>query len=46
MNHVLKFPERVRDKIAFEPFASSGAHGLMVFQAGARHASKVGLQGA
>jgi hypothetical protein len=38
MNHMLHFPEVVRDKHIFEPFAGSGALGLMALKAGARHA--------
>jgi hypothetical protein len=35
MNHMLGFPEIVRDKRVFEPFAGSGALGLMALMAGA-----------
>jgi hypothetical protein len=37
MNHVLNFPEVVKDKDIFEPFAGSGALGFMALKAGARH---------
>lgn len=37
MNHLLCFPERVAGKRVFEPFAGSGAIGLMAVKAGARH---------
>jgi hypothetical protein len=37
MNHMLNFPEVVRDKRVFEPFAGSGALGFMALKAGARH---------
>jgi len=37
MNHMLNFPETVRDKRVFEPFAGSGALGFMALKAGARH---------
>jgi hypothetical protein len=37
MNHMLSFPETVRDKRVFEPFAGSGALGFMALKAGARH---------
>ncbi len=37
MNHVLGFPEAVRDKRVFEPFAGSGALGFMALKAGASH---------
>jgi len=36
MNHLAHFPERVRDKRVFEPFAGSGALGLMALSLGAR----------
>lgn len=35
MNHLLAFPERVRGRLVFEPFAGSGALGLMALAAGA-----------
>ncbi|MEN8181341.1 MAG: methyltransferase [Myxococcota bacterium] len=37
MNHVLGFPDSVRDKRVFEPFAGSGALGFMALKAGAAH---------
>jgi len=37
MNHLLGFRERVAGKQVFEPFAGSGAIGLMAIKAGARH---------
>jgi len=37
MNHMLNFPESVRDKRVFEPFAGSGALGFMALKVGARH---------
>jgi hypothetical protein len=37
MNHVLNFPEVVKDKDIFEPFAGSGALGFMALKVGARH---------
>jgi hypothetical protein len=37
MNHMLHFPELVRDKSLFEPFAGSGALGFMALEVGARH---------
>jgi Methyltransferase small domain len=37
MNHMLNFPDTVRDKRVFEPFAGSGALGFMALRAGARH---------
>ena len=37
MNHMLNFPEVVRDKRLFEPFSGSGALGFMALMAGARH---------
>lgn len=37
MNHMLNFPEVVQDKDVFEPFAGSGALGLMALKVGARH---------
>jgi release factor glutamine methyltransferase len=37
MNHLLGFPERVAGKRVFEPFAGSGALGLMALAAGAAH---------
>jgi Methyltransferase small domain len=37
MNHLLNFPDSVRDKRVFEPFAGSGALGFMALRAGARH---------
>ena len=37
MNHVLSFPETVRDRRVFEPFAGSGALGFMALKAGAKH---------
>jgi hypothetical protein len=36
MNHMLNFPEVVRDKSLFEPFAGSGPLGLMALKLGAR----------
>jgi hypothetical protein len=37
MNHMLGFPEAVAGKSVFEPFAGSGALGLMALKAGAQH---------
>jgi len=37
MNHMLNFPETVRGKRVFEPFAGSGALGFMALKAGAQH---------
>ena len=37
MNHMLNFPETVRGKRVFEPFAGSGALGFMALKIGARH---------
>lgn len=37
MNHLLHFPERVRGKRIFEPFAGSGGIGLMALKLGAAH---------
>jgi hypothetical protein len=37
MNHMLNFPETVRGKRVFEPFAGSGALGFMALRLGARH---------
>jgi hypothetical protein len=37
MNHMLHFPDLVRSKRVFEPFAGSGALGFMALKAGARH---------
>ena len=37
MNHVMSFPDAVRAKTVFEPFAGSGALGFTALQAGARH---------
>jgi hypothetical protein len=37
MNHILNFPEVVRGKNVFEPFAGSGALGFMALKLGARH---------
>ena len=37
MNHMLHFPELVRDKRVFEPFAGSGPLGFMALKVGARH---------
>ena len=37
MNHMLNFPEVVKDKEVFEPFAGSGALGFMALKVGARH---------
>ena len=37
MNHLLCFPERVAGRRVFEPFAGSGAIGLMALKAGADH---------
>jgi Methyltransferase small domain len=37
MNHMLNFPEVVKDKDIFEPFAGSGALGFMALKVGARH---------
>jgi len=37
MNHMLHFPELVRGKRVFEPFAGSGPLGLMALNLGARH---------
>lgn len=36
MNHMLHFPEVVRDKRVFEPFSGSGALGFMALKLGAR----------
>ncbi len=35
MNHMLNFPQRVRGRRVFEPFAGSGALGFMALKAGA-----------
>ncbi|MCH2184868.1 methyltransferase [Myxococcota bacterium] len=43
MNHLLHFPERVRDKRVFEPFAGSGALGFMSLKLGARHVDFVDI---
>lgn len=43
MNHLLHFPERVRGKGVFEPFAGSGALGFMSLKAGARHVDPVDI---
>jgi len=37
MNHMANFPEIVRDKLVFEPFAGSGPLGFMALLLGARH---------
>ena len=37
MNHMLNFPDVVRDKRLFEPFSGSGALGFMALEIGARH---------
>jgi hypothetical protein len=37
MNHMLNFPEVVKGKDVFEPFAGSGALGFMALKVGARH---------
>jgi hypothetical protein len=37
MNHMLNFPEVVKNKDVFEPFAGSGALGFMALKVGARH---------
>jgi Methyltransferase small domain len=37
MNHLLNFPVVVQGKEVFEPFAGSGALGLMALKVGARH---------
>ena len=37
MNHMLNFPEVVKDKDVFEPFAGSGALGFMALKVGVRH---------
>ena len=37
MNHLLNFPEVGQGKEVFEPFAGSGALGLMALKVGARH---------
>lgn len=37
MNHMSNFPEVVKDKDIFEPFAGSGALGFMALKVGARH---------
>ena len=37
MNHVLGFPETIRGKSVFEPFAGSGALGFVALKAGAAH---------
>jgi hypothetical protein len=37
MNHLASFPETVRDRRVFEPFAGSGALGLMALATGAQH---------
>ena len=37
MNYMLEFPEVVRGKNVFEPFAGSGALGFMALKAGAQH---------
>src|SRR5262245_32356197 len=37
MNHMLNFPEVVKDKDIFEPFAGSGALGFMALKVGAGH---------
>src|SRR5918999_512672 len=38
MNHMANFPEIVRDKLVFEPFAGAGPLGFMALMLGARHA--------
>lgn len=43
MNHLLCFPERVRGRRVFEPFAGSGAIGLMAVKAGAAHVDLLDL---
>ena len=43
MNHVLSFPETVREKRVFEPFAGSGALGFMALKAGAAHVDFVDI---
>jgi SAM-dependent methyltransferase len=45
MNHMLHFPEVVRDKRVLEPFAGSGALGLMALKAGARHVDFLDING-
>jgi methylase of polypeptide subunit release factors len=37
MNHMLGFPEEIRERRVFEPFAGSGALGFMALKAGAQH---------
>ena len=37
MNHLANFPDVVKAKSVFEPFAGSGALGLMALELGARH---------
>jgi hypothetical protein len=37
MNHMANFPEIVRDKLVFEPFAGAGPLGFMALMLGARH---------
>jgi adenine-specific DNA methylase len=37
MNHMVGFPEVVRGKRLFEPFAGSGALGFMALKVGAQH---------
>jgi hypothetical protein len=43
MNHLLCFPERVEGRRVFEPFAGSGAIGLMAAKAGAAHVDLLDL---
>ena len=43
VNHLLHFPERVRGKRVFEPFAGSGALGFMSLKLGARHVDFVDI---
>jgi len=45
MNHMLQFPQLVRDKHVFEPFAGSGALGFMALKAGARHVDFLDING-
>jgi SAM-dependent methyltransferase len=45
MNHMLQFPEVVRDKRVFEPFAGSGALGFMALKTGARHVDFLDING-
>ncbi len=43
MNHMANFPELVRGKLVFEPFAGSGPHGFMALALGARHVDFVDI---